>query len=99
MSYPNFVEAVKKVDPKLYELVKQNMDLALQPGELDLKTKALIVMALDAMASSHEGVEALAGTARLNGATEEEIKETLRIAYMVSANKTLIASLSAYKKK
>lgn len=98
MSYPPFVEAIKSTDPELYEVVAKNMDTALAPGELDAKTKVLITMALDAFANAPEGVQGLSETARSLGATEGEIKEVLRIAYMVSGMKTLATTRSAYKK-
>ncbi|MCR1900027.1 carboxymuconolactone decarboxylase family protein [Irregularibacter muris] len=96
--YPPFIEVLKDLDPELFNVVSQNMDLANQQGELDIKSKLLITMALDALAGSGEGVKSLAQTARNMGVTEGEIKETLRIAYMVAANKTLIAGLSAFEK-
>lgn len=94
--YPPFVESLKETDPELYEIVTKNFDLALSPGEVDMKTKVLIVLALDALANSTEGVKTLADRARQLGATEGEIKEVLRIAYMVSSNKTLVATRGAY---
>ncbi len=96
--YPPFVEEVRKNDPELFEVVSKNMDLANQEGTLDAKTKILITMALDAVLGAEGGVKTLATRARGVGVSEEEIKETLRIAYMVSSNRTLIASLSAFKK-
>lgn len=94
--YPPFVEAVKITDAELFEVVAKNMDLAMTPGELDGKTKVLITLALDALANAPEGVKSLATRARQMGATEGEIKETLRLAYMVAANSTLVATRSAY---
>ncbi|MBB6218989.1 alkylhydroperoxidase/carboxymuconolactone decarboxylase family protein YurZ [Anaerosolibacter carboniphilus] len=94
--YPPFVEAVKPTDSELYEVVTKNMDIAMGPGELDMKTKALIALALDALEGSTEGVKSVAGMARGLGASEGEIKEALRIAYMVAANKALAATRGAY---
>ena len=96
--YPPFAEVLRDIDPELFRIVSQNMDLATAQGELDPKTKTLISMALDAFAGAGEGVKSLAQAARSMGATEGEIKETLRIAYMIAANKTLIAGLSAFEK-
>lgn len=94
--YPPFVESLKTTDPELFEVVAKNMDLALAPGELDAKTKTLIVLALDAMAGAPEGVRSLAARARELGVTEGQIAEALRLAYMVSANQTLVATRAAY---
>lgn len=96
--YPYFVEELREVDKDLFNIVSQNMDLANKEGELDAKTKVLITLALDALVNSGEGVKHLANVARKLGATDQEIKETIRIAYMVSSNKTLIAGLNAFSK-
>jgi len=96
--YPPFVEAVKDVDPELFEIVTKNMDLSFAPGQLDEKTKVFITMALDAFAGATEGVKGLSQRARTLGATEEEIKEVLRIAYMVAGMKVLATTRNAYSK-
>jgi len=96
--YPPFVEAVKSTDSELYEIVTKTMDLALADGALDQKTKVMITMALDAFAGANEGVHTLSQRAKDLGATEDEIKEVLRIAYMVSSMKTLATTRAAYIK-
>ena len=99
MKYPPFVEAIQSTDPELYEIVTNKMELALAPGEIDAKTKVLITMALDAFANAPEGVQSLSETARSLGASEEEIKEVLRIAYMVAGMKALASTRAAYNNK
>ena len=96
--YPPFVEAVKATDEELYEIITKNMDLALADGALDQKTKVMITMALDAFAGAVEGVKSLSQRARDLGATEDEIKEVLRISYMVASMKTLATTRAAYNK-
>ncbi|MTI47090.1 carboxymuconolactone decarboxylase family protein [Sporosalibacterium faouarense] len=96
--YPPFIEALREIDPELFQVVSKNMDLAMAPGKLDAKTKILITLALDAIEGSGEGVKSLAGAARSMGVSDEEIKETIRLAYMTSANRTLVAGLSAFNK-
>jgi AhpD family alkylhydroperoxidase len=95
--YPPFVESLRTIDPELFEVVSKNFDLAQQPGELDPKTKTLITLALDAIVGSDAGVQSLAMVARKMGASEAEIKETVRIAYMVAANKALVTGLKAFE--
>ena len=97
--YPKFVESLKETDPPLYEVVTKNWDLAMAPGELDAKTKVFLAMALDALAEAGEGVQVLANQARALGATEGEIAEVLRIAYLVAGNKTLAATRGANTKQ
>lgn len=96
-TYPPFVESLKTTDPELYQVVTKNWDLAMAPGEVDVKTKIFVAMALDALSNASAGVKSLANTARSLGATEGEIKEILRIAYFVAANQTLVATRAAYE--
>lgn len=87
--YPPIVSNLENADPKLYEKVTGIFDLVMSQGELDIKTKILIAMAVDAYAGSAEGVKALAGVAKSMGATEAQIREALRIPYQVAGNKIL----------
>lgn len=95
-TYPPFVESLKTTDPELFEVVSKNFDLAYAPGELDTKTKNLIVLALDILALSPEGVKSVATRARSMGVTEGEIKEVIRLVYMVAPNRPLGTSRNAY---
>lgn len=93
---PWFVEKLAETDPELYELVEKNIELATGPGALDGKTKLLIVLALDAFKGSGPGVKALAEQARQAGASEMEIKETIRIAHLISTMDCLNAGSQAF---
>lgn len=95
-NYPPFVESLRTTDPELFEVVAKNFDLAYTPGELDDKTKTLIILALDVLALSPEGVKSVAARARSMGITEGEIKEVMRLVYMVAPNRALGTSRSAY---
>ena len=94
--FPWFVDEWQKHDDSLYQLVANNIELAMGPGALDEKTKLLISLALDAFKGSGPGVKALTEQARQQGASQEEIQETLRIAYLMSSMECLKASLEAY---
>lgn len=96
---PPFVQQIAERDPKLYEAVKNVMELANAPGALDAKIKILINLALDAYIGSEGGVIALSNRARSLGATDQEINEVLRIAYSVSGSRTLITGNNAFPKK
>ena len=92
---PKFVAELAQTDPPLFQLLQDTIDLTMRPGALDSKTKILIVLALDAFKGSEAGVSALVGQARNAGATEEEIREALRIAYLISGMDCLKASAAA----
>lgn len=90
-NHPLFITALEKSDPELYKAVSGLFDLSMAPGGLDAKTKVLIALAIDAFSGSAEGVRSLAAAARGMGITEGQISEAVRIAYMISGNKTLAA--------
>jgi len=66
------------------------------PGKLDVKTKVLVSLALDAAFGAKDGVRALSIAARSAGASEEEIREVLRQAFMVGGIPAVVASLEAW---
>lgn len=53
-------------------------------GALPKKIKLLMAMAFDAAHGASQGVRALAQQAMREGATKEEIAETIRVAYQLS---------------
>jgi len=97
MPLPAFIEALRDRDPDLYEVVSKLALKSMGPGALEPKTKILITLALDAIVGAEQGVKGLAAQARRNGASEEEIAETLRLAYFVAGNSVLVASAFAYQ--
>jgi alkylhydroperoxidase/carboxymuconolactone decarboxylase family protein YurZ len=97
--YPMPIAELEKTDKQFFEMVKNVYDLAMTAGELDIKTKVLITLALDASLGANAGVRTLATTARRLGITDTQIAETLRIAYVTSGMGTLVASRSAFEEK
>jgi alkylhydroperoxidase/carboxymuconolactone decarboxylase family protein YurZ len=97
MSLPAFIEAIAERDPEFYQAVKAVATAAMAPGALDAKTRTLITLALDAAHGAGEGVAVLAKQARDLGASEEEIREALRLAYFVAGNGVLVTSMAAYR--
>jgi alkylhydroperoxidase/carboxymuconolactone decarboxylase family protein YurZ len=95
---PNFMDALKKRDPAFFDLVSAVMAKAQETGALDQKTKTLITLALDAAGSHSEGVKSLAVRARALGATEKEIAETIRLAFLVAGIPGLVTGLAAFQK-
>jgi len=93
------IAELEKTDKQFFEMVKNVYDLSMAPGELDIKTKVLITLALDVFHGADAGVRTLAATARKLGITDAQIIETLRIAYVISGMGTLVASRSAFEEK
>lgn len=92
---PKFLEEIKEYDPQLYAAANSVVDMAYAEGALDTKTKLLIAVALDALSASQGGVTSLSARARAAGATEEEIKEAIRMAYYICGMKVIKAATGA----
>jgi len=92
---PKFLEEIKEYDPELYAAVNGVADLAYAEGALDPKTKFLIGVALDALSASQGGVTSFSNRARKYGASEEEVKEAIRMAYFISGMKVIKAAAGA----
>ena len=90
---PYFIQALEKLDPEFARLVKAARDKAYEAGALDTKTKTLVMLALDAAGSHPSGVANLAGRARALGATDEEIIEVIRLAWLGAGIPGLIAEI------
>ena len=94
---PTFMDELRKRDPEFFELVSAVSAKTQEAGALDPKTKTLITLALDAAGSHPEGVRSLAARARAMGAKEEEIIETIRLAFLVAGIPGLVAGLAAFR--
>lgn len=88
---PTFLVKLKKRDPELFESVHKMVQRVMAPGKLDVKTKLLIAIAVDAAKSARPGVENLSKQAKRMGITEEEINEALVVA-LASANLQFLSS-------
>lgn len=94
---PSFMEELQRRDPEFSKLVNAVLEKARDPGALDAKTKTLITLALDAAGGHPQGVVNLARRARAQGATDEEIIECVRLAFLVAGVPGLIAGLAAFQ--
>ena len=74
----------QKIDPELFDLVKNTNALVMADGALPRKFKFLIAMALDTSHGAVRGVKSLTDQAMKAGATKEEISEVLRVALYIS---------------
>ena len=88
---PKFLEKLKKRDLELFEAVHGMLKKVMTPGVLDVKTKILIAIAVDAGKGAKAGVENLSKQARRMGITDAEIHEALTVA-QASANLEFMAN-------
>ncbi len=77
---PDPLETMRKIDPVFMKSFDAADDLTFNDGALPRRVKLLMAMAFDAASGAEEGVAALARAAVKEGATKEEIAETIRVA-------------------
>lgn len=95
-SLPWFFEQYETNDPEYCCPLAEILELAMNPQSLDVKTKYLIILALDVFKGAGEGVQVLAKQAREAGASEAEIREVIRLAFYVNSMDVIKTSLNAY---
>ncbi len=93
----NPLATLETLDPAIAGHLRQVDGLIYGPGALPRKMKLLIAMAFDAAHGAAGGVRALAMAAMKEGATREEIAETLRVAYHLGGVGTLYTASEALK--
>ena len=64
---------------------------------LPLKVKILMTMLCDALLAHPDGVAAIADRARAAGASEEEIAETVGVAFVMGGTPALVTGCNAFK--
>ena len=79
----NPLDFIKENDNELFTHISANRNSAIKEGELSVKTKLLIGLALDAAKGTADGVKSFAKQAGAAGASKEEILEALRIVYYI----------------
>lgn len=96
MSLPIYLKFLENNAPDFGEAIEKVFTSAMTPGALDQKTKLLIALAVDAVHGAGQGVASIANHLRIQGTTNAEIAEALRIAYFASGNTILAASSAAF---
>ena len=84
--------------PDLMKAVSGTRDTVLVDGALSLKVKTLMTMLCDALLAHPDGVANIANRARASGATEEEIAETIGVAFLFGGMPALVTGSNAFKK-
>jgi len=87
----------QKLDPALMKHLHDTNHFIYTDGALPRKVKLLMAMAFDAAAGAEGGVRWLASEAMKEGATREEIAETIRVAYQLTGIGSVYAASMALK--
>jgi alkylhydroperoxidase/carboxymuconolactone decarboxylase family protein YurZ len=93
----NWQDALTQNMPELMNQIGPIRQKAGTDGALPAKTKTLMMMFGDALLGHAEGVANITRGARAAGVTEEEIKETVAIAFMMGGLPALITASNAFR--
>ena len=93
---PPFLATLAEKDPEFGSRVRADREFILAEGALSAKVKALMSMLCDALLGHQDGVRLIADIARSLGASEEEIAETVRIAYWCGGTPALVTGCDAF---
>lgn len=88
---------IKKSDLELFEQIVNAQELAFKDGKISKKNKLLIALAIDAAKHSENGIRSLAVQALENGATKDEIMETLRVVNYICGVGSMYTAARALK--
>ncbi len=94
---PSYVATLEASDPDLLRGVAAMREFTLKDGALSTKVKTLMMMLCDSLLSHPDGVRAIAGRARGMGASEEEIAETLHVAFLMGGLPALVTGCNAFE--
>ena len=91
-------DILQKDAPELLKIVNGARESVLTDGALSLKVKTLMTMLCDALLAHPDGVATIANRARAAGATEEEIAETVGVAFLFGGMPALVTGANAFKR-
>ena len=99
MTQPNPASWQTKMErnsPELFQEIMGVRNNVLVDGALPLKVKILMTMLCDALLSHPDGVANIANRARAAGATEEEIAETVGVAFLMGGTAAMVTACNAF---
>lgn len=94
---PPYTAALMANDPKMAETLAASREFIMADGALSAKVKTLMTMLCDALLAHENGVSVIADRARAMGASEEEIAETIRVAFLMGGLPALVTGVNAFK--
>jgi alkylhydroperoxidase/carboxymuconolactone decarboxylase family protein YurZ len=94
---PPCLKILQENDPEYEKIFSQLFELTFSPGVLDVKTKMLIAMAVNASTGMGYGCGEIAKILRGMEVAKEEIAEALRVAATVRAIQGVVTGSKAYQ--
>jgi alkylhydroperoxidase/carboxymuconolactone decarboxylase family protein YurZ len=92
-----FQQLLDEHAPDLAAVVANARNSITSDGALSSRMKTLMMMICDALLNHESGVTNLANRARALGASEEEIKEALGVAYLMGGLPAMVAGSNAFR--
>ena len=93
----NWQTILEKSSPELLKRVNGLRDAVLGDGALSVKTKTLMMMLCDALLGHPDGVANISRRARALGASDDEIAETLGVAFLMGGMPGLVTGANAFR--
>jgi len=93
----NWNTALQENMPQLMKNVSELRKGIAADGALPAKTKILMTMLGDALLGHADGVANIARQAMAAGASEEEIKETIEVAFLMGGLPALVTGANAFR--
>ena len=91
-------EMAEQGAPELMKVVSGARESILSDGAISNKNKTLMTMLCDALLGHDGGVATIANRARAAGASEEEIAETVGVAFLMGGRPALVTGANAFKR-
>ena len=92
-----FQQLLDEHAPDLAAIVAGARGSITDDGALSSKVKTLMMMICDSLLNHESGVTNLANRARALGASEDEIKEALGVAYLMGGLPAIVAGSNAFR--
>jgi alkylhydroperoxidase/carboxymuconolactone decarboxylase family protein YurZ len=92
-----FQQLIDEHAADLGAVVTDARNAIMNEGALSTKVKTLMMMICDALLNHEGGVTNLANRARSLGASEEEIKEALGVAFLMGGLPAMVAGSNAFR--
>ena len=96
-SRPSWQDSLRKNVPEIMKEISALQESTTKDGALSLKTKTLMMVLCDALLGHGDGVANLAKRARSLGATENEIAETVAMAFLMGGLPGLVTGSNAFR--
>ena len=94
---PTWRDSLGKHAPDMLKQITSLQETVTKDGALSLKTKTLMMMLCDSLLAHPDGVANIARRARALGASEQEIAETVTVAFLMGGLPGLVTGGNAFR--